>query len=88
MMRPIHVNHVEKSSASRESSPERRQNVGDSAMKTLSGFKGFCFYRGERGHKISDCDQRKKKRNNEGSPRHREKRKWCSVHKTVGHDDT
>ena len=38
MTRTIHVNDVEKSSASRESSPERRENIGDSAMNTISKF--------------------------------------------------
>jgi len=88
MMRTIYVNHVEKSSASRESSLERRENVWGSAMNTTGGFRGFRHYCRERRHKISDCDQRKKKQNNEGSPRDREKPKWCSVHKTVGRNDT
>ena len=40
MMRTIHVNDVEKSSSG-ESSPERRENIHDSAMNTMSEFKGF-----------------------------------------------
>ena len=31
--------------------------------------KGLCNYCRERGHKISDCDERNKKQNNEGSSR-------------------
>ena len=47
LMRTIHVNDVETSS--RESSPERRENIRDSAMNTISGFKGFFVTIAERG---------------------------------------
>ena len=75
-------NDVEKSSG--ESSPKRRENIRDSAMNTMSGFKGFLVTIAERerawcsvhkmvGHDNTDCYAQQKNG----------KSKWC-----FGHDDT